>query len=450
MQLFLILTLTFGIFLTFALLLLLTESRKRLRPIVRDPEDSIIPETRASTFTAETTQKRQLTKSMATGTESKRTFRDSVPATAVNVAKALKSKSQALKSTIVADVSSTFRAPRRRKAAVNAGLIEPTLRPDVEKSFDKMREELLRDWTKQFEKQMREEFLGFLSKQFENQTAGLLKGPGERSGAPFTPSPEDMNNRLSTLGPRPVASRERRYESRLSFNPPPPYTPKVNRYESRISFNQPPQIRRTFELNNPDEAWYKSWDPRVEQARRPYFPRFSEATNPDGGPSQVEVRPSSREYVIMLALWRIVLPITFVLFVCYPAIKSTVKHLFIPAASTVTRLQDDPPVQFLDQPEGLSLSEQAAEDELARAYWTSAVRYIQPRYGFGSTLPVEPPPEFTTNLTIPKGKHLKDAAAIRELYWDKLRQIWSSPAVWKTSLIKHRSWLQRNLHSDVQ
>src|SRR5579872_6377305 len=115
MQLFLILIITFGAFLTFAVVLLWTERRKRFRPIVRDPEDTVISAKQPSTVAAGMGQERQFTKSMAASTQSTRTFSDSVPATQANVGTVSRSKSRDMKSTLAGEVSSNFRAPRRGK-----------------------------------------------------------------------------------------------------------------------------------------------------------------------------------------------------------------------------------------------------------------------------------------------------------------------------------------------
>ena len=54
------------------------------------------------------------------------------------------------------------------------------------------------------------------------------------------------------------------------------------------------------------------------------------------------------------------------------------------------RLRPDMPAEFLDAPVG-SPQRQTAEQKIAEAYWKSLIRDVQPKYGYGYTLPTDPP-----------------------------------------------------------
>src|SRR3954466_369356 len=57
------------------------------------------------------------------------------------------------------------------------------------------------------------------------------------------------------------------------------------------------------------------------------------------------------------------------------------------------RLRPEMPAEFLDVVG--PAQKQTAEREIAQAYWKSLIRDVQPRYGYGYTLPSDPPADFT-------------------------------------------------------
>src|SRR6266478_8564919 len=59
------------------------------------------------------------------------------------------------------------------------------------------------------------------------------------------------------------------------------------------------------------------------------------------------------------------------------------------------RLHTEMPADFIDEPLARSSQKPGPEAEIARAYWSCLVNDIQWQYGYGHTLPVDPPPDFT-------------------------------------------------------
>src|SRR5579885_2825198 len=66
----------------------------------------------------------------------------------------------------------------------------------------------------------------------------------------------------------------------------------------------------------------------------------------------------------------------------------------------VNRLRVEMPTQFVDAPAGASNARWGTEAEIAQAYWNVAVTVIQWQYGFGSSLPAEPPANFRIDETL--------------------------------------------------
>ena len=117
------------------------------------------------------------------------------------------------------------------------------------------------------------------------------------------------------------------------------------------------------------------------------------------------------------------------------------------------RLRPDMPTEFLDTPAD-SLQKQAAEIKIAHAYWNSLIRDIQPKYGYGYSLPSDPPGDFTL-ASASSGTNQEDAAT-RIRYWRKAQHVWYLPNAWQkgyewdfhwTSNLTQNSadWLHRQL-----
>jgi len=112
------------------------------------------------------------------------------------------------------------------------------------------------------------------------------------------------------------------------------------------------------------------------------------------------------------------------------------------SSSPVVRLRPKPPDAFFDQSPNLSAKQNAKEDQLARAYWDIAVQDIETKYGFGSTLPTDPPDNFQVAEKGPSGATLKVDAAARTRYWEKLREVWPQSNSWERTSDWNLNWIR--------
>lgn len=94
------------------------------------------------------------------------------------------------------------------------------------------------------------------------------------------------------------------------------------------------------------------------------------------------------------------------------------------------RLRPDMTAEFLDAPVG-SPPRQTAEEQIARAYWNSLVNDIQPKYGYGYTLPSDPPTDFS--LASAGAGVAQEDPATRIRYWRKAQHVWYLPNAWQRS-----------------
>jgi hypothetical protein len=104
----------------------------------------------------------------------------------------------------------------------------------------------------------------------------------------------------------------------------------------------------------------------------------------------------------------------------------------------VNRLRVEMPAQFVDAPANSSAARWGVEAEIAQAYWNMAVTVTQWQYGFGSSLPADPPANFRIDE-----KLFGAAPESRARYWRKLREMWSSPACWRTTREWNSAWVTR-------
>ncbi len=91
------------------------------------------------------------------------------------------------------------------------------------------------------------------------------------------------------------------------------------------------------------------------------------------------------------------------------------------------RLRPQMPREFFDGRQ-VSAERRASEEQIARAYWNSAVEQVQWKYGYAHRLPDDPPEEFSVSPRL--GPAASDAA-VRRRYWQKLRETWSVTSVWQ-------------------
>ena len=112
------------------------------------------------------------------------------------------------------------------------------------------------------------------------------------------------------------------------------------------------------------------------------------------------------------------------------------------------QLRGDMPEDFIEVPGSGAPEKQAAEEKIARAYWDCAVKVIQWEYGFGQTLPPQPPVDFR----ITKNDSEIDAveAAGRAHYWLRLQKVWYAPSIWKRNFEWDFSWVHRPVELGLQ
>ena len=116
------------------------------------------------------------------------------------------------------------------------------------------------------------------------------------------------------------------------------------------------------------------------------------------------------------------------------------------STQSVTRLRADPPAEFFDPSANPDHPE--VEEQLARAYWNSAVRDLQRTYKVRTILPEQPPPEFQIlpqDAIDVSSKTNLDAS--RDRYWQKVRKVWGKPQVWEESFEWNPDWIVSPLKS---
>jgi hypothetical protein len=93
------------------------------------------------------------------------------------------------------------------------------------------------------------------------------------------------------------------------------------------------------------------------------------------------------------------------------------------------QLRPDMPAEFLDAPSVGPPQKPTTEEMIAREYWNSLVRDIQPKYGYGYSLPSDPPADFALSV---QGAHMSpEDASTRIRYWRKAQHVWYLPSAWQ-------------------
>lgn len=111
----------------------------------------------------------------------------------------------------------------------------------------------------------------------------------------------------------------------------------------------------------------------------------------------------------------------------------------------VARLRPNPPRSFIDMQKGWDAKRQAAEERVARAYWSVAIEDVQVKYPFGAALPDDPPSEFSiADQDFPSGGFEKSATT-RARYWKKIRETWGLPEAWDQSYRWSLMWFYDGL-----
>ena len=88
-----------------------------------------------------------------------------------------------------------------------------------------------------------------------------------------------------------------------------------------------------------------------------------------------------------------------------------------------------------------------ADPDSATRYWQVAVAAVQYKYGFGSNLPVAPPPEFVLPSDSPRRQ---GADASRQMYWAQLRRMWVRPEYWERYYDFDPSWSWKMIQQSVE
>jgi hypothetical protein len=124
---------------------------------------------------------------------------------------------------------------------------------------------------------------------------------------------------------------------------------------------------------------------------------------------------------------------------------------FAPRKAFSMQLQTNPPAGFVDQRANWTPQHRARELQMAQAYWMIGINILQHKYLFNSDLPATAPPDFKVDQN-----GLKDDAAIRDHYWQKMREIWKTPEDWQkvevsngNGLSRAIGWLQSTLFAQA-
>ncbi len=103
------------------------------------------------------------------------------------------------------------------------------------------------------------------------------------------------------------------------------------------------------------------------------------------------------------------------------------------------RLRADMPPEFVDVQTSATQRQRAAEENLAKEYWSLALTNIQWKYTFGSPLPDSPPEEFRVRGQPARGPDISGSTQAR--YWRQLQKVWLQPSSWVTSRDWSTDWL---------
>jgi hypothetical protein len=108
------------------------------------------------------------------------------------------------------------------------------------------------------------------------------------------------------------------------------------------------------------------------------------------------------------------------------------------------RLRPDMPAEFVDQ--SADASKNGEERKIAQAYWDCLVDDVQWKYGFGHSLPVDPPAEFSLGV---KDKNNEDSAT-RIRYWRRAEHLWYLRSSWKKEYEWSVDWTTDWLQSGAE
>ena len=101
------------------------------------------------------------------------------------------------------------------------------------------------------------------------------------------------------------------------------------------------------------------------------------------------------------------------------------------------RLRPAMPVDFIDEPLAVSSQKPGPEAKIARAYWSCLENNIQWQYGYGHTLPADPPADFTT---LQAASVASEDATTRMRYWHRAQHVWYLPTTWQKNYEWNFNW----------
>ena len=101
------------------------------------------------------------------------------------------------------------------------------------------------------------------------------------------------------------------------------------------------------------------------------------------------------------------------------------------------RLSSAMPADFVDTPLAGPSQKLGPEAKIASAYWSCLANNIQWQYGYGHTLPSDPPPDFTA---IHISGIASEDTTTRIRYWHKAQHVWYLPTAWQKQYEWNFNW----------
>jgi hypothetical protein len=105
------------------------------------------------------------------------------------------------------------------------------------------------------------------------------------------------------------------------------------------------------------------------------------------------------------------------------------------------RLNAVMPADFVDTPLAGPSQKPGPEAKIAGAYWSCLANNIQWQYGYGHTLPSDPPADFTSlQASLQASGAAAEDAATRARYWRRAQRIWYLPTAWQKQYEWNFNW----------
>ena len=101
------------------------------------------------------------------------------------------------------------------------------------------------------------------------------------------------------------------------------------------------------------------------------------------------------------------------------------------------RLSPAMPADFVDEPTPRSYRGPDPETKIAGAYWSCMVNNVQWEYGYGHTLPADPPATFTG----PEASGITGENNLTRMrYWRRAQHVWYLPTAWQKEYEWNFDW----------